>query len=182
MSFDTGIRLKAEREGRKLSQRQLAAAAGVTGGMISLIEQNRTSPSVATLKKILTALDVSLGDFFAEADAGPGQWHFAASDLRAVSPSPLIRFLQVGRSGDGPIQMLHETYAPGADTGPDLYSHDGDEAGIVIAGEVLLTVGGDTRLLAAGDAYLFQSRLPHRFRNPSQEPCVIVSACTPPTF
>jgi transcriptional regulator with XRE-family HTH domain len=182
MGFDTGARLKAEREARKLSQRQLATAAGVTGGMISLIEQNRTSPSVATLKKILAALDVSLGVFFATDDAPPGQWHFAHADLRTVSPSPLIRFLQVGRTGEGPIQMLHETYAPGADTGADMYSHDGDEAGIVTQGEILLTVGGDTRLLVAGDAYLFQSRLPHRFRNPSPEPCVIVSACTPPTF
>ena len=40
MSFDTGARLKAEREARKLSQRQLAAVANVTAAMISMIEQN----------------------------------------------------------------------------------------------------------------------------------------------
>ncbi len=67
MDFDTGARLKEERERRRLSQRQLAAATGVTSGMISMIEQNRTSPSVATLKKILAGLDISLGDFFAGA-------------------------------------------------------------------------------------------------------------------
>ena len=78
--------------------------------------------------------------------------------------------------------MLHERYAPGADTGAEPYSHDGEEAGIVVSGRVLLTVGGETRLLEAGDAYLFGSRLSHRFRNPGPEDCVIVSACTPPTF
>ncbi|MGB5837109.1 MAG: helix-turn-helix transcriptional regulator, partial [Albidovulum sp.] len=57
MDFDTGSRLKAEREKRRLSQRQLAAVTGVTGSMISMIEQNRTSPSIATLKKILAGLD-----------------------------------------------------------------------------------------------------------------------------
>ena len=65
MDFDTGARLRQEREKRRMSQRQLAAVTGVTSGMISMIEQNRTSPSVATMKKILSGLGISLGDFFA---------------------------------------------------------------------------------------------------------------------
>lgn len=183
MSFDTGARLKATREARKLSQRQLAAAAGVTGGMISLIEQNRTSPSVATLKKILGALDISLGAFFSEDEAAPAQWHFRAEDLREISPGGAgVLFRQVGRQGASAIQMLHERYAPGADTGADPYSHDGEEAGIVIEGEITLTVGDETRVLRAGDAYLFSSRTSHRFRNAGAVDCVIVSACTPPSF
>jgi transcriptional regulator with XRE-family HTH domain len=183
MSFDTGARLKATREARKLSQRQLAAAAGVTGGMISLIEQNRTSPSVATLKKILAALDMSLGAFFTEEDDGRPQWVFRASEFREITPDgAAARFRQVGRPGASALQMLHESYESGADTGPDPYSHDGDEAGIVIEGEITLTVGGETQVLRAGDAYLFNSRTPHRFRNMGQTRCVIVSACTPPSF
>jgi mannose-6-phosphate isomerase-like protein (cupin superfamily) len=45
-----------------------------------------------------------------------------------------------------------------------------------------LTVADQVRILSAGDAYLFNSRLPHRFRNTGNEECVVVSACTPPTF
>ena len=78
--------------------------------------------------------------------------------------------------------MLHETYPAGADTGPELYSHDAEEAGFVIAGRVRVTVGEETLLLEAGDAYLFNSRTPHRFQNPGPGECVVVSACTPPTF
>ena len=78
--------------------------------------------------------------------------------------------------------MLYEHYPPGADTGPDLYSHEAEEAGIVIDGQIEITVGSETRLLNTGDAYLFNSRLAHRFRNPGDTPCTIVSACTPPTF
>ena len=187
--FDTGSRLKEERERLRLSQRQLAALTGVTGGMISMIEQNRTSPSVATLKKILAGLGISLGDFFAgSADAGT-KWHFRHEELREITPEAKLGeagarviFRQVGRPGSSAVQMLHETYAPGADTGPELYSHDAEEAGIVISGQVLVTVGEDTQLLTAGDGYLFNSRTPHRFHNPGPEDCVIVSACTPPTF
>ena len=49
-------------------------------------------------------------------------------------------------------------------------------------GEIELTVGEATRLLRAGDAYAFSSRIPHRFRNLGGQACEIVSACTPPSF
>ena len=82
MDFDTGTRLKEERERRRLSQRQLASVTGVTSGMISMIEQNRTSPSVATLKKILTGLDISLGEFFAGTTDSGAKWHFRENTNR----------------------------------------------------------------------------------------------------
>ncbi len=78
--------------------------------------------------------------------------------------------------------MLHERYRPGADTGKESYAHEGEEAGIVISGSIEITVGAETRTLHPGDAYLFESRLPHRFRNTGDEDCIIVSACTPPSF
>lgn len=187
MSFDTGARLKAEREARKMSQRQLAVAAGVTGAMISMIEQNRTSPSVATLKKILSGLNMPLSAFFTEDDATEAKWHFTPDEFREIIPpggdaARLIRFQRFGNTAGSDLLMLYEHYAPGADTGPDVYSHEGEEAGIVISGRIELTVAGETRILGQGEAYHFSSRLTHRFRNPGPDDCVIVSAATPPTF
>lgn len=43
-------------------------------------------------------------------------------------------------------------------------------------------VGHVTEVLKPGDAYLFDSRIPHRFRNTGKQPCIVVSACSPPTF
>jgi mannose-6-phosphate isomerase-like protein (cupin superfamily) len=63
-----------------------------------------------------------------------------------------------------------------------MLSHAGEEGGVVIKGRIELTVGGATRVLAAGEAYYFASQLPHRFRNVGRETCEIISACTPPTF
>ena len=189
MDHDIGARLKELREKRRFSQRQLAALTGVTGGMISMIEQNRSSPSVATLKKILTGLGISLSDFFSSGEDPAQRWYFRAEDLREITPESRgaepgrgVVFRQIGRPGASAVQMLHETYAPGAGTGPELYAHDAEEAGLVISGRVLVTVGDETQMLGAGDGYLFNSRTPHRFRNPGPEHCVMVSACTPPTF
>ena len=62
--IDVGARLQALRLMHGLSQRALAQRAGVSNAIISLIEQNRTSPSVGSLKKVLDGLPISLADFF----------------------------------------------------------------------------------------------------------------------
>jgi quercetin dioxygenase-like cupin family protein len=70
-----------------------------------------------------------------------------------------------------------------ADTGADLLQHEGQEGGVVVKGKLELTVAQQTWILHPGDGYYFESRLPHRFRNPSgNEICEIVSSNSPPTF
>lgn len=53
LEFNVGGRLRRIRETYGMSQRALAKRTGVANGLISMIELGRTSPSVATLKKIL---------------------------------------------------------------------------------------------------------------------------------
>ncbi len=60
--------------------------------------------------------------------------------------------------------------------------HPGEEGGVVVRGQIELTIGGETRVLGPGDAYYFTSAIPHRFRNLGSEPCEIISASSPPTF
>jgi mannose-6-phosphate isomerase-like protein (cupin superfamily) len=78
--------------------------------------------------------------------------------------------------------MIHERYKPGAQSGTKMLSHQGEEAGLVIKGRLTLEVDGRRYQLAAGDAYFFDSRKPHSFRNAGDGELVVVSACAPPTF
>lgn len=93
-----------------------------------------------------------------------------------------LTMLRLGQQGRHNLMMLHETYAPGADTGPATYSHEAEEAGIIVSGQLEVTVGDEIALLGPGDGYIFNSQRPHRFRNPGDQPCVLISATTPPTF
>jgi transcriptional regulator with XRE-family HTH domain len=180
--FDMGARLREIRERFGLSQRALATRADVTNGMISLIEKNRSSPSVATLKKVLDAFPMSLTEFFATGQPEQPAIFFRAAELVEIGGG-LISYRQVGASLQGKaLQLLHERLQPGADTGSAMLRHDGEEGGVVVQGEIELTVGMATRVLKAGDAYAFESSVPHRFRNLGREVCEIVSACTPPSF
>jgi mannose-6-phosphate isomerase-like protein (cupin superfamily) len=84
---------------------------------------------------------------------------------------------------DRSIDILRGVYQPLSDTGPRMMAHVGHEGGVVVSGQIELTVDGTTWLLDPGDSYYFESRLPHRFRNPSAEHlCEIVSANSPATF
>lgn len=190
MDFDVGARLRAIRTERGLTQRQLAERGGVTNGMISMVEQNQTSPSVSSLKKILDGLGMTMAEFFAHDPEAVEPVFFSAAELTEIATpgeatngkGPKVEFRQVGDAWRHSLQMLYERYEPGADTGQDLYAHEAEEAGIVVSGRIEITVGDRVQVLGPGDAYLFDSRQPHRFRNVGEEECVIISACTPPSF
>ncbi len=183
--MDIGHKLRTIRKERGLSQRELATRAGLTNGTISLIEQNRTSPSVASLKSLLDAIPISMAEFFTTLeDTDAPKVFYKAADFTEIAPSApgQVSLRQLGNMDQHTLQVLHETYPPGADTGPESLSHDGEEAGIVIKGSIEVTVDGHVAILGVGDGYLFESKLPHRFRNVHDEVCEVISSCTPPSF
>jgi transcriptional regulator with XRE-family HTH domain len=189
---DIGKRLRAVRMKNGLSQRELASRAGLTNGTISLIEKNKTSPSIASLKCLLDAIPMSMSEFFSplEESTKP-QYFYTAAEFTEIAPQnsgpdglklAQISLRQLGDTSQHALQVLCETYPPHADTGDTLLIHHGEEAGVVITGEIEVTVGDQTTILKAGDGYIFDSTLPHRFRNITNHECTVVSACTPPTF
>lgn len=182
MTIDVGGHLRAVRTMYGLSQRELAKRAGVTNGTISLIEQNRVSPSVSSLKKVLDGVPMSLAEFFTLDLQRAPQVFYGREELTDIGDREVSLQLVAARRPNRVMTIMHERYRPKADTGADMLSHTGEEGGVVVAGSIELTVGGQSRVLGAGDAYYFASAVPHRFRNVGDEPCEIISACTPPTF
>ncbi|MEK0082877.1 cupin domain-containing protein [Benzoatithermus flavus] len=188
--FDVGARLREVRLAAGLTQRQLAERAGVPHGQISMIEQNKSSPSVASLRKILSGVPMTMGEFFEPERRHPDKVFFTPAELldltsrlykaEGIEPRGRMTLRQVGDARAHNLQILHEHYEPGADTGETMLEHVAHEGGIVIAGEIEITVGDRRQILKAGDAYLFDSRLPHRFRNVSDRPAEVISACSPP--
>ncbi len=182
MMEDLGQRLRHVRELNGLSQRALARAGGVSNATISLIEHNRTNPSLGMLKKILDAVPISVADFFAlELESGD-KVVYRADELSEIGTG-LVSYRQVGADlAENQLQIIMERYPPGADTGQSMLTHEAEEGGVVLSGRLELTVGEQVHHLGPGDAYLFNSRIPHRFRNAGSQDLIMVSACTPPSF
>ncbi|WP_432723422.1 cupin domain-containing protein [Jeongeupia wiesaeckerbachi] len=181
--MDVGERLKLVRGRQGLSQRELAKRAGVTNATISLIEQNRVSPSISSLKKVLEGLPMSLAEFFTfELPVVAPSYIYRGADQPDLGGAGVQMRLIGSGQPDRQIGLLRERYEPGADTGVDMLLHQGQECGVVVRGEVELTVDGQIHLLGPGDGYYFPSALPHRFRNLGEEAAEIVSANSPPSF
>lgn len=179
---DLAQRLRQLRRRHGLSQRELAKRSGVSNAMISLVENGRSNPSMGLMRRILEGIPVSMNEFFSETPVEERKVFFQQHELTQIGSGP-ISFLQVGSDlATRRLQLLYERYAPGADTGNSMLSHDAEEGGLILSGNLEVTVGESTRVLGPGEAFLFDSKTPHRFRNTGSKECVLVTACTPPSF
>jgi len=182
MDQQIGRRLRAIRERLSLSQRQLARQSGVANATISQIEAAKLNPTVSMLKRVLDGIPISLGEFFGDEYEARDKVFFRAADLTEIADGG-VSFRQVGTNlKNRAIQLLEECYQPGSGTGKHAITHDGEECGIILSGRLEVTVGDQKAVLAKGDAYYFKSSQPHQFRNKWNEPCELITACTPPTF
>jgi len=147
-----------------LTLRDLADASGLSINTISLIERGKSSPTVATLYKLATALGVPVG-FFVEV-ALPKEVVFQKAEGR-----PRVRSvgLIIENLGSGLVDQTMEplllTLEPEADSGPDPIVHVGHEFVFCIEGRVAYEVDRQIYLLEPEDSLLFEARLSHRWRN-----------------
>ena len=107
---------------------------------------------------------------------------FRADELTEIADGG-VSYRQVGTPLAGKaIQLLQERYQPVSGAGKHSITHEGEECGIVLSGRLEVTVGEQSAVLGKGDAYYVKSHQPHQFRNVGNEPCDLITACTPPTF
>jgi transcriptional regulator with XRE-family HTH domain len=182
--MNIGLRLQEVRHKKGLSQRELAKRVGVTNSTISLIEQNKVSPSISSLKKVLDGIPISLADFFTvDIDTKNNDSPFYGKDEQLDVGNGEIHYYLIGQNRpQRQMCILREVMPPGSDTGKDMLQHEGEEGGVIIQGEIELTIANQVRVLGPGDAYYFESKTPHRFRNVGKTEAILVSANTPATF
>jgi transcriptional regulator with XRE-family HTH domain len=177
-----GPRIRALRQARHETLRELAERAGVTESFLSQVEREVTSPSIASVQRIARALDLGIAELFVEEP--PIGRVVRREDRRRIAYPGLHavdEFLTAGR--DGRLQVILTTLEPGGGTGDEAYTHDSDEeVVIVLEGRLDLWVGDEQHRLEEGDAITHPSRQPHRNRNPGPGRAVILFCSTPPSF
>jgi transcriptional regulator with XRE-family HTH domain len=163
--IDVGRRLRELRAARGLSIRALAEQSNLNVNTLSLIENQRTSPSVSTLQQLAQTLHVPISTFF-ETDHGDKQViHQKAGDRpRVTFTHGSIEDLGAGMSRFG-VEPLIVTLAPKADSGKTPIVHTGREFVYCLEGHIAYTVDTQTYLLEPGDSLLFDAYLPHHWKN-----------------
>src|SRR5690349_11697731 len=189
-----GERLRAQRQARGLSLRDLADRVDVSPSLIAQIETGRARPSVRTLYGVAGELGLSLDDLLfpevepvdvlpqadaaTEADSG----HAAGSDaegpvqrgrsrkrIRLASGVVWERLTTASETGS---EFLYVTYEVGGASSPEheFQRHGGHEWGFVLRGRLRVTIGFDEYELGPGDAVSIESSTPHRLANVGDEP------------
>src|SRR6202021_3339580 len=130
-------------------------------------------------KKVLDGIPMALADFFTLDLRGQPQVFFPRQELADIGTGSVELRLVGSRLAKRTMSILHERYAPNADTGEEMLTHAGEEGGVIVKGRIELTVGGESRVLNAGDAYYFKSSIPHRFRNVGREDWQTVAPASP---
>ena len=158
-----GAKLKERRLQKKLSLEQLARQVGLTRSFLSQVEKDKTSPSIASLIKILAALNVKMADFFKETDSGgrvvlrkDKRNYFIDENTRVKLAS-----LSAGLS-DPKMEPFYAEMEPGDTTA--LFSSRGQTFCFVLTGAIELTLDKTTYRLKPGDSVYFDSSIPHRWK------------------
>ncbi len=166
--FSLGAKLRTLRKERDLTQRELASQAGISANAVSLIERNEISPSVATLQRLATALNVKMSYFFDE-DGQTDVMHIRASE-RPFIESKGVTIESIGQRLRGQeLEPFFISLAPNSESGRRHVIHSGHEFVYCVRGKVEYEIDGEVYLLNEGDFLLFEAQLPHHWRNPTNE-------------
>ena len=175
---ELGMHLRRLRQAQSLTLRALAEQVGVTPSALSQIERGTSEPTLGTLWRLGRALNASLFDFFAAQEA-PAVDVTRAGD-RTVVEFERFRYEVMARSAQRGIDLFTLRLEPGDGPVRDAVSHAGEEAGMVVEGQMDVIVAGETHRLGPGDAIWFISGQPHSFAAVGDEPCLSVWADTIP--
>lgn len=181
-----GMRLRAIRRERGLSQKELAQHAGVSLNCISLIERDEISPNVATLQRLADALNVKVTAFF-DADEQVDVIHVEAPPSPPAASSKVELQGICTSLGEQAMQPYVLTLRPHAYAG-GYAAQTGHGFVYCLKGKLKCDVDKESFLLDPGEALLFDGPLPHRCENPGDaeaqfvlvvEPSNVLSASLP---
>ncbi len=177
--ISVGQRLHEIRMVRGLSMRSLSEMSGLNINTLSLIENERTSPSVSTLQQLAQSLQVPIGDFFAT-ENGTKELIYQKNGQRAkvAFKHSTIEDLALGMPHFG-AEPLIVTLKPGADSGKNPIVHTGREFVFCIEGHIAYTVDNREYALEPGDSLVFEAYLPHHWKNTSTAPSRILLMLCP---
>ena len=177
--MDFGEKIKQMRTLLNLTQEELANRCELTKSYISQLENNKTSPSLATLEVILEVLGTNFSDFFSEEKEPQIVFtkeeqfikSFDGYDITWLVPASQRLMME-------PILMEISPYSQSLEDAP----HDGQEFGYILEGQVEIVYGNKTTKCKKGEAFYIETNKSHYLKNNSNRKARLIWVSTPPTF
>ncbi len=165
-----GSRLRTTRKEKKMTIKDLAKRSGLSVNTISLVENEKSSPSVSTLEQIAQVLEIPLSYLFEPVEEITQVIHTQAGERREINLAG-INIEDCGHTiRDQPIQPFIVNLPVGKGSGINDITHTGYEFVICLSGELNYYVKDQNYQLKPGDSLFFEADLPHRWENTQENP------------
>lgn len=183
MTDPLGPDIRALRKSRGMTLQELATAIDRSVGWLSQVERGQTTPAIPDLARIAEVFGLTISFFFRSAAREAAERgliqrapdRMALGDLGQGLAEELL-----SPSLTGGFEMIQSSFAPGA-KGQGQQAPAREDGGVVISGQLRLTIGTLTTVLNAGDSFQFKGQ-PYAWENPGAEPAVVIWVIAPPIY
>jgi transcriptional regulator with XRE-family HTH domain len=158
-------RIKEKRKEKRITLEELANNVGVTKGLISQVENNRTVPSLTVLLSIIKALNVDLNDFFDKLDAMPNNepviikaGHHQRIEKEYTKGTHYNRITSFKHNGKLVDVVL---YKQDKNARKGYVSTEAYEYDYMLKGRMQYTIDGKKYILEQGDSFYYDARQLH---------------------
>ena len=177
--MELGEKIRDLRLACDLTQEELADRCELTKGYISQLENDLTSPSIATLIDILSALGTNLKDFFS--DPEEEQVVFTKNEFIEKTDEHYKLFWLVPNSQKNEMEPVLMELMPNSATEED-YAHEGEEFGYVLDGEIVLVIGKKRYTVKKGESFYYSASKIHQIINKGSADAEFIWVSCPPNF
>lgn len=177
--MELGSKIKRLRQRANLTQEELADRCELTKGYISQLENDNTSPSIATLEDIVKALGISLADLFSETQRE--NIVFKAENCNVKNYDGYSTTWLISNSTINEMEPILVNLPPHSKTDEDV-PHEGEEFGYVLTGTIVVVVGKNSYYCKKGDSFYFKAEKTHYLKNNTNKEAKVLWVSSPPNF
>jgi transcriptional regulator with XRE-family HTH domain len=177
--YHIGDVVREHRERLGLSVRTLAARAGFSPSFISQVENGLASPSIASLDKIASCLEITLPEFFRSGEGHHATVVRAANRPKLESGWSKAELENLAATSSARLEPVLITLRPGGSSGRQLHAPRHEQFVYVVCGNITLVEEGSEICLTKGDAITVFPDMPVRWVNSSARPAQLLVVCAP---
>ena len=179
--MEIGEKIRRLRIEKQLTQEELANRCELSKGFISQVENDLTSPSIATLIDILHTLGTNLKELFNDNEAE--RIIFSSEDMFEKEDEELkynLKWLvpNAQKNKMEPIMITLEQNGRYIKEEP----HEGEEFGFVLSGTIYLHLGDKKYKVKKGESFYYKPRENHYISNCGKSKAKVIWISTPPSF
>ena len=180
-----GYKIRQRRKIKRASLKDIAQDAEISIGQLSQIERGLSAPTLKTVYRICTALDMPMDWLFDRNSELAGEGYIVRDQQKRKMDLGANGMLKYILSPDhiSEIQLMRFILRPGTYSGVSPAQHpQGAKCGTVLAGALGLEIDGNKQILYSGDSFAFRASSNYQFWAHGDDDCEVIWAVTPAIY